>query len=78
METIIIKTEGENLEKLKSLLKEMQITFKIARTKGEKDYDPDFVKKILSTKKEKSTRIVPYNIWESIMFHTDSTDLHRK
>ncbi|MEZ4908871.1 MAG: hypothetical protein R2771_14810 [Saprospiraceae bacterium] len=45
----------------------MQITFKIARTNGEKDYDPDFVKKILSTKKEKSTRIDPYNLWESIM-----------
>ncbi len=65
METIIIETEGQNLEKIIAFLKEMNVSFK-TKTKKEKPYDPAFVAKILATKDEKSTRVNPRNIWESI------------
>jgi len=66
METIIIETEGPNLEKIKAFLNEMNISFK-TKTKKEKPYNPEFVAKILATKDEKSTRVNPRNVWESII-----------
>ena len=47
METIIIEKEGTTLTKVKTFLKEMQIPFKTKKTKKDKEYDPEFVKKIL-------------------------------
>lgn len=35
--------------------------------KDKSPYDPEFVKKILATKNQKSYRVNPENIWESIL-----------
>jgi hypothetical protein len=69
METLIISTENEKLTALKSFLEEMNITFEVKKPKVKKKdrpYDPEFVKKILSTQNEKSIKIDPANLWESI------------
>lgn len=69
METLIIHTEKEKLTALKSFLEEMNITFEVKKPKVKKEdrpYDPEFVKKILDTQNEKSIRINPAKIWESI------------
>lgn len=49
METIIIETEGQNLEKIKAFLKEMNVSFK-TKTKKEKPYNPEFVKMVLEAR----------------------------
>ena len=56
METIIIESEGQNLEKIKAVLKELNISFK-TKIKKEKPYNPEFVKKVLEARKGKS---IPY------------------
>jgi hypothetical protein len=69
METLIISTENEKLTALKSFLEEMNITFEVKKPKVKKKdrpYDPEFVKKILSTQNEKSIKIDPANLLESI------------
>lgn len=69
METLIIHTEKEKLSALKSFLEEMNITFEVKKSKVKKEdspYDPAFVKKILDTENEKSIRVNPLKIWESI------------
>jgi len=69
METLIIHTEKEKLSALKSFLEEMNITFEVKKSKVKKEdrpYDPVFVKKILDTENEKSIRVNPLKIWESI------------
>ena len=65
METIIIEAESKKAKALKQFLKAFDVSFKIQ--KQDSPYDPEFVKKIIATKNEKSTRINPKNIWESIM-----------
>ncbi len=65
METIIIETEVQNLEKIKAVLKELNIKFK-TKIKKEKPYDPEFVKMVLEASTGKRKRINPKNIWESI------------
>ncbi len=57
METLIIHTEKEKLTALKDFLQEMNITFKVKKPKSlskkrEKPYNPEFVKKILSSMEE--------------------------
>ncbi len=69
MEKLIIHTEKEKLSALKSFLEEMNITFEVKKSKVKKEnrpYDPAFVKKILDTENEKSIRVNPLKIWESI------------
>ncbi len=69
METLIIHTEKEKLSALKSFLEEMNIIFEVKKSKAKKEdrpYDPMFVKKILETENEKSIRVNPSKIWESI------------
>ena len=63
METLIIHTETDKIKAIAKLLKAFNVSFEI---KKEKPYDPEFVKKILATKNEKSTRINPHKLWESI------------
>ena len=46
METLIIESEGDTLEKIKSFLSELKVSFK-TKKKKEKPYNPEFVKKIL-------------------------------
>ena len=69
MGTIIIHTEAKKTKALISFLKAFDISFEIKKDtkKDEKPYDPEFVKKVLATKNEKSIRIKKKNIWESIM-----------
>lgn len=57
METLIIHTEKEKLTALKDFLKELNITFEVKKPKflskkREKQYNPEFVKKILSSMEE--------------------------
>lgn len=57
METLIIHTEKEKLTALKDFLQEMNITFEVKKPKSlsnkkEKPYNPEFVKKILSSMEE--------------------------
>lgn len=49
METIIIESEGQNLEKIKAFLKEMNVSFK-SKIKKEKPYDPEFVKMVFEAR----------------------------
>ncbi len=49
METIIIESEGQNLEKIKAFLVAMNVNFK-TKVKKEKPYDPEFVKMVLESK----------------------------
>lgn len=56
METIIIETEGKNLEKIKAYLQEINVSFK-TKIKKEKPYDPEFVKMVLEASKGPS---IPY------------------
>ena len=58
METIIIETEGTTLTKVKTFLKEMQIPFKTKKTKKDKEYDPEFVKKICTNNSETISQFV--------------------
>jgi hypothetical protein len=70
METLIIRTEKEKLSALKTFLEEMNITFEIKKPKVKKEdrpYDPKFVKKIHDTENEKTIRVNPAKIWESIL-----------
>jgi hypothetical protein len=69
METLIISTENEKLTALKSFLEKIHITFEVKKPKVKKKdrpYDPEFVKKILDTKNEKSIQIDLAKLWESI------------
>jgi hypothetical protein len=55
METLIIRTEKEKLNALKTFLEEMNITFEIKKPKVKKEdrpYDPIFVKKVLDSMQE--------------------------
>lgn len=57
METLIIHTEKEKLTALKAFLEEMNITFEVKKPKSsskkeDRPYDPEFVKKILSSMEE--------------------------
>ena len=69
MDTLIIHTEAKKTKALISFLKAFDISFEIKKDtkKEDKPYDPEFVKKVLATKNEKSIRVNPKNIWESIM-----------
>ncbi len=60
METIIIETEGQNLEKIKAFLKEMNISFK-SKIKKEKPYNPEFVKMVLEASKSNERRVLDDN-----------------
>lgn len=60
METIIIETEGQNLEKIKAFLKEMNVSFK-SKIKKEKPYNPEFVKMVLESSKSNQRRVLDDN-----------------
>lgn len=66
METLIIESEGDTLEKIKSFLSELKVSFK-TKKKKEKPYNPEFVKKILERRNEKGGTIIdPNNLWKSL------------
>ena len=69
MNTIIVQADSKISKALVAIFKALNVTYEIKKekTKVENTYDPEFVKKILGTKNEKSIRVNPKNIWESIM-----------
>ena len=64
METLIIHTEGEKLKTIQNLLKLLDIKYE--KKKEKSTYNPEFVKKILNTKNEKSIAVNIKNVWEVI------------
>ncbi|MFY7811262.1 MAG: DUF2683 family protein [Flavobacterium sp.] len=64
METLIIHTEGEKLKTIQNLLKLLDIKYE--KKKEKSTYNPEFVKKILNTKNEKSIAVNSKNVWEVI------------
>ena len=66
METIIIHTDNEKAIALKQFLEAFEVDYQVEEH-DKSPYNREFVKKIFSTKKEKSTRINPDNIWEDIL-----------
>lgn len=65
MTTLTVKPKNKKeLLKAKKMLKVMEISFE---DNDDKPYNPEFVKKILATRNEKSIRVNPENIWESIL-----------
>jgi hypothetical protein len=67
MDTVIIQAESKKLKALIKFLKAFNIPFELKKRGKEEEYDPAFVEKVLQAKHEKSTRIDPKNIWESIL-----------
>jgi hypothetical protein len=69
METLIINTEPDKLDKIIDFLKSMHVSYEIKKPKikKEKAYNPEFVKKILDAKNEEGGKIIdPKNPWKSL------------
>ncbi|MFY8187709.1 MAG: DUF2683 family protein [Flavobacterium sp.] len=64
METLIIHTEGEKLKTIKNLLKLLDVKYE--KKKEKSTYNPEFVKKILDSKNEKTIAVTSKNVWEII------------
>jgi hypothetical protein len=68
METLIIESEGKTLEKIKTFLQEINVSFKTKTKKEEKPYNPEFVKtmdkSILQAQQGKLTTISLDEIWK--------------
>jgi hypothetical protein len=58
METLIIETEGKTLEKIKTFLQEINVSFKTKTKKEEKPYDPEFVKMVLEARNSNQRRVL--------------------
>ena len=69
MNTIIVHADSKISKALIAIFKALNVSYEIKKenSKEESPYDPEFVKKILATKNQKSYRVNPENIWESIM-----------
>ena len=69
MNTIIVHADSKVSKALVAIFKALNVSYEIKKenSKEESPYDPEFVKKILATKNQKSYRVNPENIWESIM-----------
>ena len=66
METIIIHTDNHKAKALKQFLEAFEVDYQV-EDHDKSPYNAEFVKKILSTKNEKSTRINPNHIGEDIL-----------
>jgi len=66
METIILRSEGKKLEKVKAYLKSLDVAFEVAES--ESPYDPEFVKKIQASQEDlkngRVRRISLDDIWK--------------
>ena len=58
METLIIETEGKTLEKIKTFLQEINVSFKTKTKKEEKPYNPEFVKMVLEARNSNQRRVL--------------------
>ena len=69
MNTIIVHADSKISKALIAIFKALNVSYEINKenSKEESPYDPEFVKKILATKNQKSYRVNPENIWESIL-----------
>jgi cytochrome c556 len=69
MNTIIVHADSKVSKALIAIFKALNVSYEIKKenSKEESPYDPEFVKKILATKNQKSYRVNPENIWESIL-----------
>ena len=69
MNTIIVHADSKISKALIAIFKALNVSYEIKKenSKEESPYDPEFVKKILATKNQKSYRVNPENIWESIL-----------
>mgnify|MGYP003505043007 FL=1 len=69
MNTIIVHADSKVSKALVAIFKALNVSYEIKKenSKEESPYDPEFVKKILATKNQKSYRVNPENIWESIL-----------
>ena len=68
MNTIIVHADSKVSKALIAIFKALNVSYEIKKenSKEESPYDPEFVKKILATKNQKSYRVNPENIWESV------------
>ena len=68
MNTIIVHADSKISKALIAIFKALNVSYEIKKenSKEESPYDPEFVKKILATKNQKSYRVNPENIWESV------------
>ena len=69
MNTIIVHADSKISKALIAIFKALNVSYEIKKenSKEESPYDQEFVKKILATKNQKSYRVNPENIWESIL-----------
>lgn len=70
MNTFVVHADSKISKALIAIFKALNVSFEVKKESGKKlesPYDPEFVKKILATKNEKSIRVNPKNIGESIM-----------
>ena len=69
MNTIIVHADSKISKALIAIFKALNVSYEIKKenSKEESPYDPEFVKKILATQNQKSYRVNPENIWESIL-----------
>ena len=69
MNTIIVHADSKISKALIAIFKALNVSYEIKKenSKEESPYDPEFVKKILATKNQKSYRVNPENIWKSIL-----------
>ena len=70
MNTIIVHADSKVSKALVAIFKALNVSYEIKKEnikEEESPYDPEFVKKILATKNQKSYRVNPENIWESIL-----------
>ena len=69
MNTIIVHADSKISKALIAIFKALNVSYEIKKenSKEESPYDPEFVKKILATNNQKSYRVNPENIWESIL-----------
>ena len=72
MNTIIVHADSKISKALIAIFKALNVSYEIKKenSKEESPYDPEFVKKILATKNQKSYRVNPENIWESVRLQT--------
>lgn len=66
MRIIEINTDDMTLSKIVAYLQTLKVKFTVKESE-ESPYDPEFVEMVIKSRKGKSTRINPENIWENIL-----------
>lgn len=68
MDTLIIHAEQDNIDTIITFLKKMKVSYEVKKStkKKEKQYNPEFVNKIMAAKNEEGITIDPLNPWQSL------------